>query len=333
MASIKRLVIFLMVIIAITMSVAAEDNTIATLKTKPIYLGKGLQSESVKIEKGLQSESVKIGKGVLNDPVNLDHSTSNRYTDPHPARAQESVVNTTKTSVNATKPDINTTKINTTKINTTKTSVNATKPDINTTKINTTKTSVNATELNASATKVKSLPIYEVASLDEIFGLNHHNYYKKSEFFIKTPAYGDISDFVGVGFIANTNGSDCGQRASYLDWLLKRHGFNTSIIVDDNFPGINCPHAWVKVTTAKKEQVYIDACGYPDLTKNERYIKRDSIYKVNYSDKNIHEFGNIEEVLKYYGDITGERNLDFAWWNTAWGRSILKREGLQVGTA
>jgi hypothetical protein len=171
-------------------------------------------------------------------------------------------------------------------------------------------------------------PISKREALLGPFGVNFEdNYYNKSNsFYLDMPGYRDVINLIGVGFIEKTNYMECGQRAAYLEYYLRKHGINASIILDEDFFGEGRGHSWVMVTLQTNEIMYIDASGATDLDVKGAHIKMDNRYKYLPNDKSMHKFSKIGQALLFYGNKEGNIDLTFDWWNTGWGRSILERE-------
>ena len=324
--STKRFIVMILIILTVNIVHAVEDNQTNAA------LGMNFRNEPIKLSRDIPLSPIKLGNTKMPDVVVLGmHSQVLSPIKLGNTKKPDVVVlgmqltkeiqikpsNKVDTSLAIDVPLNNTTSIPDVPLNNT-TSI----PDV---PLNSTTSIPDVLRFNNNSFSTAYLPITQKAGLSDLFGTNYEeNYYKKAKFYYLTqPTYSDVVGLIGIGFIEMPNGKECGLRAAYLEWLLKRHGINASIIIDENFPGIRGGHAWVKVTTFKKEVVMIDASGFTELAKNENYVKRDDIYKIRPLKKGIHEFRDINQALSYYGNCEGKIDFTFDWWNTGWGRRIL----------
>ena len=174
--------------------------------------------------------------------------------------------------------------------------------------------------------------IFDQVDFQYLFPAN--TYYRKSDLAIRNhyDTEMEILDVLGSGFMRVTKEPDCGEKAAFIEWLLRRYGINASIVVSDKFRGTNCSQAWVKVNAPQNKTIFIDAAESPiDLnnpsyikvdTENPNYIKTDEAHK--HFDK---EFKDIFEAEGNYSDLCSSCRYHFAWWKTSWGKSKLKNLG------
>lgn len=174
--------------------------------------------------------------------------------------------------------------------------------------------------------------IFDQGDFQYLFPAN--TYYRKSDLAIRNhyDTEMELLDVLGSGFMRVTKDPDCGEKAAFIEWLLKRYGINASIVVAHKFRGTNCSQAWVKVNAPQNRTLFIDASESPiDLnnpnyitvdTENPRYIKTDESHK--HFDK---EFKDIFEAEGNYSDLCISCRYHFAWWKTSWGKSKLKDLG------
>lgn len=194
--------------------------------------------------------------------------------------------------------------------------------------INSNVSSRNTTMFPAINTKA-SRNIFDQKDFLYLFPAN--TYYRQSDLAIKNhyDTEMEILDVLGTGIMSVTKEPDCGEKAAFVEWLLRRYGINASIVVADKFQGTNCSQAWVKVKTPQNGTLSIDEGERPtdlnnpnnikDYMENPGYIKRDKVHK--HFDK---EFKDIFEAEGNYSDICSNCRYHFAWWKTSWGKSKLK---------
>lgn len=171
--------------------------------------------------------------------------------------------------------------------------------------------------------------IFDQRDFQYLFPAN--TYYRQSDLAIKNhyDTEMEILDILGAGIMSVTKEPDCGEKAAFVEWLLRRYGINASIVVTDNFQGTSCSQAWVKVKTPQNGTLFIDEGERPtDLNnpdniqyvmENPGYIKSDEAHK--HFDK---EFKDVFEAEGNYSDICSSCRYHFAWWKTSWGKSKLK---------
>ncbi len=163
--------------------------------------------------------------------------------------------------------------------------------------------------------------IFDQNDFKHIFSVD--TYYKKSKYAFKEYYWTDITEILGGGFFNASKESDCGEKAAFAEWLLRRHGINASIVAADKFPGMNCSHAWVKVKTPLNETIFIDLSQSQANGNDTGYIKIGDDYK--HFDR---EFKDVFEAESSYSDSCSSCEHHFGWWETDWGKLKLKSLGL-----
>jgi hypothetical protein len=335
--SMKRFIVVILIIIAVNIAQAIESNQ------SNAALGINPRNEPIKLSRDIPLSTINLGNTKMPDVVTLGmHSSVSQINLGNTKMPDVVVLGKQPTKGTPTKPsnEVDTLQAMYASLNNTSSILDA--PLNNTSSIldaplNNTSSILDAPLNNTSSipdvrfnnnfSSAVYLPINQTASLIDLCGTNFNvKYYNKSKFYYLTkPTYRDIVRLIGIGFIEKPKGNECGQRAAYLEWLLKRHGINASIVVDENFPGIKGGHAWVEVTTFKKEVFAIDASGFTELAKNENFVKKEKIYKISPCDTSIHKFKDIDHLLTFYGNSEGSIDFTFDWWNTEWGRRILTK--------
>jgi hypothetical protein len=125
------------------------------------------------------------------------------------------------------------------------------------------------------------------------------NYYSCSNNYWASLGKEGLEKLVQNGFVTpyQRNHFDCSEMAAYMEWYLKRYGFNeTKICTSQHFKGSKA-HAWLKVT-AGDSITYIEPTASKPIVKIEN--QRDYENPENEYD-NIYEIKNIR---------------DFDWWKT-----------------
>ena len=116
-----------------------------------------------------------------------------------------------------------------------------------------------------------------------------------------------LEELVGHGFYQEykANEFDCSNMAAYLEWDLRRYGFDARICRSLNFgPNNDGHHSWVRVIIGNT-RYYIESTSHTKLI----YTPSDNDYKY-YDDREATVYTNIYDVAG-----SGLFN-DYKWWNT-----------------
>jgi phosphate transport system substrate-binding protein len=161
-----------------------------------------------------------------------------------------------------------------------------------------------------------NISIFDQNNFKHIF--SRDTYYNKSVYAFKNYYWSDVTGVLGAGFFNTTNQPDCGEKAAFAEWLLRRYGIKASIVMVYRFPGLNCSHAWVKVKTPLNETIFVDLSRSPASENSTGYIKTGGEYK--HFDR---EFKDIFEAESDYNDSCSDCKRHFDWWDTDWGKAKL----------
>ena len=110
----------------------------------------------------------------------------------------------------------------------------------------------------------------------------HHQDILPDHYYLNQPCpgqtIGGVQEALGLGITRPyVNGTfDCSNMASYVQWVLKSHGYNAKICISEHFKGNGC-HAWVEVDLGV-ERYYIETTQEPLMLMGS--------WNTNYNDYN-----------------------------------------------